>query len=86
MSKEKLIELANADWNEMWKVLHGMPSAKVQNLFTQAMKDIEEENAAVRAALRYVVKLYIAYDELEEDEKESQTDQIVADLITRFKK
>ena len=76
----RLQELATMDWNDMWGILHSRSSAEVQKIFAEAV----QESEARLKALRYVVKVYVDYDELEDDEKESQTDRIVADLLNRY--
>lgn len=81
MSIARLKELSTMDWNDMWDILHSMSSAEVQKIFAEAVQEAEER----LKALRYVVKVYMAYDELEDDEKESQTDRIVADLLDRYR-
>ena len=65
----------------MWDVLHSVSSAEVQKIFAEAV----QESEARLKALRYVVKVYMAYDELEDDEKESQTDRIIMDLLNRYR-
>ena len=76
----RLQELSTMDWNDMWGMLHSMSSAEVQKIFAEAV----QESEARLKALRCVVKVYVDYDELEDDEKESQTDRIVADLLDRY--
>lgn len=80
MSIVRLKALATMDWNDMWKELHSMSSAEVQKIFAEAV----QESEARLKVLRCVVKVYVDYDELEDDEKESQTDRIVADLLNRY--
>ena len=77
----RLQELSTMDWNDMWKELHSMSSAEVQKIFAEAV----QESEARSKALRYVVRVYMAYDELEEDEKESQTDRIIMGLLNRYR-
>ena len=77
----RLQALATMDWNDMWKELHSRSSAEVQKIFAEAV----QESEARLKALRYVVKVYMAYDELEDDEKESQTDRIIRDLLNRYR-
>lgn len=81
MSIARLKELSTMDWNDMWDILHSMSSAEVQKIFAEAVQESETRSKA----LRYVVKVYMAYDELEDDEKESQTDRIIRDLLDRYR-
>ena len=77
----RLQALATMDWNDMWEELHSRSSAEVQKIFAEAV----QESEARLKALRYVVKVYMAYDELEDDEKESQTDRVIMDLLNRYR-
>ena len=81
MSIVRLKALATMDWNDMWDVLYSVSSAEVQKIFAEAVQEAEARSKA----LRYVVKVYMAYDELEDDEKESQTDRIIMDLLNRYR-
>ena len=81
MSIARLKELSTMDWNDMWKELHSRSSAEVQKIFAEAV----QESEARLKVLRYVVKVYMAYDELKNDEKESQTDRIIKDLLDRYR-